>query len=363
GWLFASTSLEARYISKLLIEIGEMRAKATAIGSVPAAAGKCPGARRQPLSPRPPEPQLASIATSPPAGERWIHEIKWDGYRMLATVREGRARVWSRNGVEWTDRLPRIAAALEQLEVDTVVVDGELIADGGTQADFNVLLTRLSSGAGSSLQFVLFDILYLDGYDVTQVAQLQRKQLLAVLMQAPIPGLSYSAHVPVDGDVAFKLAASKGYEGIVSKRAESPYTPGRGDAWVKVKAVHTDEYAVVGYTPSKGASKGVGALLLATPGTDGKWTYRGRAGTGLTDRQRRDLAKRFVGEGSGHPTVAVPPKKLGELGGAVWYRPLFVVEAMDRGKTRSGVLRQPSIKVVRVDRSPADLVAEAGGIR
>lgn len=336
-----------------------MRAKSTSVGAVPAVAGKCPGARSTPLVLGPPEPQLASMVDRPPEGERWIHEIKWDGYRMLATVSDGRARIWSRNGVDWTDRLPKIAAALAQLEVKSAVVDGELIAGGGTQSDYNVLLTRLSARAGSELQFVLFDILYLDGYDVTQVAQLQRKQLLATLMQTPIPGLAYSAHVPVEGNVAFDLAASRGYEGIVSKRAQAPYNAGRGDAWVKVKAVHTDEYAVVGYTPSKGASRGVGALLLASPGAGGQWTYSGRAGSGLTDRQRRDLAKRFVGEGSAVPTVSVPPKKLAELAGALWYRPLFVVEAMDRGTTRSGVLRQPSIKVVRVDRTPDDLLDEA----
>src|SRR5690606_19671229 len=121
---------------------GDMRAKSTSIGAVPAVAAKCPGARSTPLVLGPPEPQLASMVDRPPEGERWIHEIKWDGYRMLATVSDGRARIWSRNGVDWTDRLPKIAAALAQLEVKSAVVDGELIAGGGTQSDFNVLLTR-----------------------------------------------------------------------------------------------------------------------------------------------------------------------------------------------------------------------------
>ncbi len=275
-------------------------------------------------------PQLARPGDMPPTGTQWLHEIKWDGYRLLATVKAGRARLWSRNGIEWSARLPDICQAVEALGVGAAALDGELVAGSGTAADFNLLQAVLAGERQGHLNYVLFDLLNLDGVDVTAAPLLARKALLRELLGDARGHLSFSAHVQGDGATAFRLAVEHRFEGIICKRADRPYQHGRSNDWRKIKQLASDEFAVVGYTAPRGSRTGFGALLLARPDPVHGWVYAGRVGTGFNDAQLRALSKRLAGAGSRTPTVHVGVADP-QLRAAIWFQPRFVVEVFYRG--------------------------------
>jgi len=308
-------------------------------------------------------PQLAKLADKAPSGEQWLHEIKWDGYRLVATVVDGKVRIWSRNAIEWTDKVPEIREAIAQLGLQHAALDGELIAGTGTQQDFTLLQATLSGERQGTLAYALFDLLHVDGVSLEATPLLARKQLLAELLKDPPRHLAYSSHILGDGDKAFELASAGEFEGIISKRADLGYEHGRSEAWKKVKRMESEEFAVVGYTPGKGARAGFGSLLLARPDKKQKegWSYVGRVGTGFSDRMITDLVKRIGKAGGKDPTVHVPPVVDTDLRLAKWFAPMFVVEVYIRGIGTSGVLRQPSLKGLRPDKGIADLQRDAGG--
>lgn len=316
-------------------------------------ATKLSGAVQRKLPDQPFAPQLARLVQQPSSGSEWLHELKWDGYRLVGTVVGGTARLWSRNALEWTHKVPKVAAALEDLGVRSLAVDGELIAGKGTQADFNVLQATLSAGKGR-LVLVLFDLLHVDGVDIADAPLTERKALLKQLLANSRPSLALSTHVAGDGDAAFRLAAERKFEGIISKQADEPYHYGQRD-WLKVKVLDSDEFAVVGFTPSKGSRIGFGSLLLAKPNGHGGWVYAGRVGTGFSDELIRELRTKIGDRGQPEPTVEVTVAKAKDLKGALWFKPLFVVEVYLRGIGTSGLLRQPSLKAVRPDKRVKDL--------
>src|SRR5690606_35007897 len=240
------------------------------------------------------EPQLAKLGSASPRGEQWIHELKWDGYRILATIHGGKPRLWSRNALDWTAKIPDISAALEALQLESAAFDGELIAGGGAREDFNLLQATLSGERQGRLAYVLFDILHLDGVDVSGASTVERKALLQRLLDGASPRLAFSSHIDGDGELALRLAGEQKFEGIVSKRADRPYRPGRSDDWRKTKQLTSDEFAVVGYTAPRGSRSGFGSLLLARPDPGHGWRYVGRVGTGFTDALIGELAPRLA---------------------------------------------------------------------
>lgn len=311
------------------------------------------GARKAKLRAEPVAPELAVLGDAPPAGDDWLHELKWDGYRLIVTVVDGQAHVWSRNALPWTAKVPKIAAAAEALGARAAVLDGELIAGQGRQADFGVLQETLSGKRKGPLTLVLFDLLHLDGVSIEKAPLIERKTLLEELLgPKPPAGLAYSSHVLGDGSAAFQMAEQREFEGIISKRAHRPYVHGRGDDWRKTKVLQTDEFAVVGYTPPKGSRTGFGSLLLARPKGRG-WEYAGRVGTGFSGELIRSLKKYLTGGGP-EPTVAGEIDRASTRG-ATWFEPRFVAEVFIRGYGNSGVLRQPSLKAVRPDKDVRDL--------
>jgi bifunctional non-homologous end joining protein LigD len=313
-----------------------------------------PGARPAKLKDEAFAPQLARLRSHPPAGADWLHEIKWDGYRILATLVGGRARLWSRNAIEWTAKLPEVVQALERLGVQQAALDGELIAAPGDQASFSTLQSTLSGERNAALSYVLFDLPHLDGISLERAPLLARKELLQRLLGVPQRPLAYSSHAIGDGEAAFAMASRQGFEGIISKRIERPYSGGRGDDWVKVKRLESDEFAVVGVTPPKGARAGLGSLLLARPDDEHGWRYAGRVGTGFSDEQLRDVARRLGREGAARPSVYMAATDT-DLRQARWFAPRFVVEVYTRGLGNQGLLRQPSLKALRFDKDPDDL--------
>jgi len=300
-------------------------------------------------------PQLARLREAPPQGDAWLHEVKWDGYRIVTGVASGKASLWSRNGLPWNDRLPDIVQAVESLGLDSARLDGELIAlDAQGHSDFNALQRTLAGEAQAPLVYMLFDLPYLEGHDLSGVPLIERKALLERMLTHGPSRLGFSSHTVGHGDDVFAMAMEQKLEGIIAKRVNGPYHGGRGDDWQKVKRLESDEFAVVGYTPGKGSRVAFGSLLLARPDADGGWTYAGRVGTGFTDDMLRELGKTLATGGSKRPTVrldAVDPM----LRGALWVKPTVVAEVYFRGIGNKNLLRQPSLRTLRVDKTPDDL--------
>ena len=318
-------------------------------------AEKLPAARKSKLKDEAFAPQLAKLGDAPPAGEQWLHEVKWDGYRLVATVVDGKVRLWSRNALEWTDKVPEIRGAIEQLGLKNAALDGELIAGAGTQADFNLLQATLSGEQQGMLTLVLFDLIHLEGFDLSSSPLEARKGLLEQLLDDPPAHLAYSSHIPGQGQAAYEVAASQKFEGIISKKAQGAYHHGRSEDWRKTKRIESDEFAVVGATPGKGAREGIGSLLLARPDAKHGWVYAGRVGTGFSGEQLRELEAHIGDAGGARPTVHVPGGARLDAKDAVWFAPMFVVEVFLRGISNTGVLRQASLKAIRLDKDPADL--------
>jgi len=300
------------------------------------------------------EPQLAKLGAVPPQGDQWVHEIKWDGYRILATVAEGQVQLWSRNALEWTDKIPEIRDAIAALGLTSAALDGELIAGSGTKEDFNLLQATLSGERQGALAYALFDLLHIDGVDLAAAPLLERKALLQELLQGQGAPLAFSSHVEGDGNEAYRLAGEQHFEGIISKRADRGYHSGRSDDWRKTKQLASDEFAVVGYTAPKGSRNGFGSLLLATPDPAHGWRYVGRVGAGFSDQLITEISRMLQGGGSRKPTAHVPTEDT-DLRAATWFAPRFVVEVFYRGIGGQHLLRQASLKAVRRDKDVSDL--------
>jgi bifunctional non-homologous end joining protein LigD len=320
-------------------------------------AAKMPGAQKKTLDGDFFKPELARLRETPLVGDEWLHEVKWDGYRIVTTIAKGLVHLWSRNGLPWNERLPEIVRAVAELGLQSGQLDGELIAlDKSGRTDFNGLQRTLSGEAQLPLVYVLFDLPSLEGFDLRRCSLVDRKALLAKVLKSAPGQLSYSSHTIGDGQAAFDMATREKLEGIVSKRTDSGYREGRGDDWVKVKRLESDEFAVVGYTHPKGARSGFGSLLLAKPDPDDSkgWTYVGRVGSGFTDAQLVDISQALANNGTKNPSFklsAVDP----QLRGALWIKPKAVVEVNYRGIGNHHLLRQPTLKTLRSDKSVADL--------
>ena len=299
-------------------------------------------------------PQLAKLQAHVPEGDTWLHEAKWDGYRLIAQISKGNVRLWSRNEIEWTSRAPDIVAALRSLALDDAVLDGELVAGAGRQEDFSLLQATLSGEKNATLSYVLFDILQVDGVDLMRSPQYQRKALLAELLKSPPDRLVYSSHIVGRGDEALAMAVERGLEGIISKRADAPYHAGRGENWRKVKQRASDEFAIVGFTAPKGNRSGLGALLLAAPEGEKGWRYAGRVGSGFSHDLLETLAAQLAPRARSAPTARVEVEDP-ELRRARWVAPTLVAEVFHHGLGNQGLLRQPSLKTIRRDKRAADL--------
>ncbi len=304
-------------------------------------------------------PQLCSSAVAAPRGEGWLHEIKWDGYRLLASLEAGKAILRTRNGLDWTKKFPAIGAAIEALPVDDARMDGELVAlDDKGRSDFSLLQHALKAGDSAALRYLVFDLPGVAGVDLSQAPLIERKALLEQLLDSrPDPALAYSRHIVGHGEKVFAASKGQGVEGIVSKRCDAPYLQSRSDSWVKVKHEDSDEFLVIGYTRPKGARTGFGSLLMAA--RDGNsLRYVGRVGTGFDDATLCDLAKQLLALSQDAANVAIPAHATISAKDVHWVKPRLVAEVAFRGWGKEGLLRQAAFKRLRVDKSAGDLLSE-----
>ena len=214
--------------------------------------------------PRRVKPQLCKLVDEPPDGSEWLHEIKYDGYRMHARLDGGKTQLLTRTGLDWTHKYPAIAAALSVLPPQQAYFDGELCGvrqDGKTS--FSLIQAASDTGNADALVFFMFDLLYLDGDAISSVPLLERKERLQDLLSSAGSPLQYSDHQTGRGPEFYARACELSLEGIISKRVDAPYAPGNRGLWVKVKCLNREEFVVVGWTDPEGSRPRLGALLLA----------------------------------------------------------------------------------------------------
>jgi bifunctional non-homologous end joining protein LigD len=301
--------------------------------------------------------QLARLVPQAPAGSDWLHEVKYDGYRVLLWRNGNAIRITSRGDQDWSARLPGVTGAVRRLPCRRCILDGELVAlDAQGRSDFGRLQRGFADVLESQrLRVMIFDILYEDGIDVRGLTQLQRKERLARLLKKCAAPLELTTYGRANGEAAARAACAAGLEGIVCKAIDAPYREGRPGTWLKVKCVASDEYAIVGYTEGQGARARLGSLLLGSPGPANAWRYRGRVGTGLDETTIANLLRRLQ-RANKAVKLDNPPTRI-QLRGAkpIWTQPELVVEVEFRGETADGLLRQASLKGIRADRSVTSL--------
>src|ERR1043165_9943682 len=198
-------------------------------------------------------PQLATLTEKPPSGEEWLHELKFDGYRLLCHLENRQVRFWTRNRKDWTAKFATVGKAVKTLGLKSAILDGEIVAlDEKGRASFQRLQQSINKGSAAGLVFHIFDLIYIDGYDITRCPLRERKRVLEELL-APVGdkgALRYSDHVGGSGTQIFKEACKLGLEGIVSKQAESAYESTRSRNWLKIKCIKRQEFVIAGYTLS-----------------------------------------------------------------------------------------------------------------
>ena len=295
-------------------------------------------------------PQLTDRRDAAPDGAGWLHEIKWDGYRLLADLDDGEVKLRSRNGLDWNEDFPEVVQAIAALPVGDARLDGELVVlDADGHSDFAGLQRVIDGSSRQPLRYVVFDLPGVAGVDISHAPLLARKTLLKALLGSKPGTLAYSDHVIGHGPAVFTASGEAGFEGIISKQLDAPYVNARARSWVKVKHEDTDEFLIVGHTPPKGSRQGFGSLLMATQDKGGL-RYVGRVGTGFDDAQLRALAQELETLAVKQPVVELPAHVPFRAYSVRWVEPVLVAEVAFRGWGKEGLLRQASFKRLRIDR-------------
>ncbi|PWG01511.1 DNA ligase D [Sphingosinicella humi] len=299
--------------------------------------------------------QKATLVDHVPSGSAWLHEMKYDGYRCLLALGGGKAKIYTRTGLDWTDKFPEIAAAAREIEVGSALLDGEIVhvdENGGTS--FSALQQAISEG-GRGLTLFLFDALEIAGESLTKLPNLERKARLASLIgDGQPPFILYADHIVSHGEKLLKGMCDAGQEGIISKRADAPYRGARTKNWLKIKCTRRQEFVIVGWTPSESKGRALRALLLAVH-EDGKLRYVGKTGTGFSMATLQELREK-LGEIEVKKAPVEAPRS--ETRGAHWVKPELVAEVAFAEFTSEGVVRHASFLGLRDDKSAEDVVEE-----
>jgi bifunctional non-homologous end joining protein LigD len=298
------------------------------------------------------ELQLATLIKTPTAGDHWLHEIKFDGYRILCRIEDGRARLITRGNQDWTARMPTLAAAAARLPLRSAILDGEVVAlQANGVSSFQALQNAFQANRASELIYYAFDLLFLDGRDLRTLPLEERKSRLAELLDhnSSRGVIRYTEHIEGDGEKFFEEACRMGLEGSISKRRDRPYVGGRTYDWVKTKCVRREEFVIGGFTEPGGARHGLGALLVGYYKNGSGLAYAGKVGTGFNDRLLVDLRKRLEGlEQDGTPFADFPARLKPRL--AHWVKPELVGQVEFSNWTDDGRLRHPSFQGLREDK-------------
>ena len=303
-------------------------------------------------------PQLATLAKAPPTGDHWVHEIKLDGYRIQMRVEKGKVQLLTRNGLNWTHRMPTLAGAAAQLPVKSALIDGEVVvlSRNGTSS-FAHLQAAFQEGTKHHLTFMAFDLLHLDGHNLRDVPLTERKKILQSVFAGSrtLEDMRLSEHIIGEGQQVFDRACELGTEGIVSKLADGKYSTGRGGSWLKSKCYQEQELVVGGFTLPANGIHGVGALVLGYY-RDGKLIYAGRTGTGFTQKTHKMLRDKLEKLRTTKTPFAQIPRDA--IRGCVWVKPELVAQVSFSTWTADNLVRQASFKGLREDKPASKVVRE-----
>ena len=305
-------------------------------------------------------PQLATLVDSVPAGNRWMHEIKFDGYRALIAAKGKQVRVYTRNGKDWTDKFGPLVEAVAALDLPSSLIDGEIIAsDAEGNPDFSTLQNVLKRGHGSqsrsdALSFHAFDLLELGGEDLTALPNIERKERLEALLGEAPPPLHVADHVIGAGEKLFEAMCAAGQEGIISKTIDGAYSGRRGKGWVKVKCTRRQEFVIIGWKKSSAKARPFSSLLLAQY-EGGKLVYKGNVGTGFSADTLADLAARL--KELERPTAPAEVSRP-DARGVTWAEPQLVAEIAFAEFTADGSVRHGSFLGLRGDKPARDVKPE-----
>ena len=305
-------------------------------------------------------PCLALHVDDARSGDAWLHEIKFDGYRLEARIEGGKVKLLTRNNLEWTSRFAAVAKSLAKLDVDTALLDGEVVVESedGTTS-FAELVADLKAGVSDRMVYYAFDLLHLNGIDLRGAALVDRKAVLARLLKGRRNGnVRLSEHITGNGELMMDKACELGLEGIISKRADRPYRSGRTGDWIKVTCHLTDEFVIGGYLDSAPYADSVGALALGAY-ERGRLVYVGRVGTGFNRQTAREIWEaaqplRIKASPFANQLDAIQRR------GVNWVQPKLVAQVQYRAWTGDGMLRHASFKGLREDK-PARTVRRPRG--
>jgi bifunctional non-homologous end joining protein LigD len=311
-----------------------------------------------------PEVQLATLVDNPPEGEEWVHEIKFDGYRLLGFLARGEARLRTRNGKDWTGSFPSVTTALGKLKTQDAVLDMEaVIVDEKGKTSFQALQAALGDGGKpEKIIAYVFDLLHLNGKDLTNLPLTERKEKLENLLKKSKLDrwLRYSAHLVGEGEAMFAKACETGLEGIISKQASAPYVAGRQKSWLKIKCSLRQEFMILGFSDARTGERALGALYLGYK-KDGALFYAGKVGTGFSMKSAKELKQRFAGLAVEKPILSRAETEglaAGEWKSVHWIKPSLLSEVAFTEWTQDGHIRHPSFQGLRDDKEAGDVKQE-----
>ena len=292
-------------------------------------------------------PQLATLVTSPPKSGDWLYEVKHDGYRMLARLEAGEARLFTRSGKEWTAKLPHLARALAKTGIDQAWLDGEVVVPGADgRASFQALQNAFDAGADSKIVYYVFDAPFLDGKDQRQLPLKDRKRKLkSKFSKATPPSIRFSEDLTGSAAEVLEHACKLGLEGLIGKQADSVYVAGRSKSWIKLKCRLQQDFVIAGYTAPQGSRHGFGAIVLGVYEKPRKLVYAGKVGTGFDDKRLSTLSKQFAELKVKESPLENPPREKG----ITWVRPKLVAQVEFAERTNEGLIRQGSFMGLRED--------------
>lgn len=317
------------------------------------------GAKKQKL-PKTIHPELATLVADSPKGDNWLHEIKWDGYRLIARIQKHSVQLLTRHQNDWTEKFPTIEKTLRRFKLKDAILDGEVVAlDENNLANFQVLQNLMQESYKKyPLVYYVFDLLYFDGYSLFDVPLIERKRLLEQLIFAKHSSseIKFNDHIVGNGQKVFKNACKIGLEGIISKRLNSIYCERRTKDWLKIKCIKRQEFVVVGFTDTQSSRKYFKALLLGFYNKKKQLQYCGKVGTGFTEASLREVAKQLYKYEQKQSSVDVFPTKVEKS--VRWLKPKLVAEVEYFSVTDEGILRHPSFKGLRSDKDPKRIIFE-----
>ncbi|MFP3609032.1 non-homologous end-joining DNA ligase [Paraburkholderia sp. DD10] len=310
------------------------------------------------------KPQLATLVDSAPPGDQWSYEIKFDGYRVLARIdhgtKGGAVKVFTRAGNDWTTKFSKQVKALEQIDLETAWLDGEaVVLDENGVPSFQALQNAFDSNRPQDITIYLFDVPFLNGYDLRGVPLQQRRAILRALLEGVDDNvLRFSNDFEFSAEDLLKSACDMALEGIIGKRRDSGYMSGRSSAWIKLKCRRRQEFVIGGYSEPSGSRAAFGALLLGVHDSKGKLQYAGRVGTGFDAALLRSVKKELDAHETQRMPFAAPPRERSRTP-VHWVEPVLVAECNFAEWTSDGIVRQASFVSLRNDKPASQIVKEA----